>query len=335
MLRPRRVVTSLVLVGVALSAAVQPTGAQTLEDARQRTSELRAEVEAFTVRYESVLVEVENAVQDLETLERRERTLEQEYASFDERLATRARTIFKHGSTRTFDALLAAEAPIDGIERASMFAVVQRRDQAGLEEVIAARDSYLQARALSVAQRDRLATLELELDAARRLLEQQLAQAEIVAQSIEDRDSRQRRITEGSQQGVYACPMSPQVTHFIDSWGHARSGGRGHRGTDMMGPMNAPVYAFVSGVVERRANSQLGGLSLYLRGDDGSTYFYAHLNGYTDLGSAGVRVVAGDHIAFNGNTGNARGGAPHIHFERHPGGGAAVNPYQWLARACF
>ncbi|MEX0705889.1 MAG: hypothetical protein WD041_04660, partial [Nitriliruptoraceae bacterium] len=185
--RPGRLAASLVLVGVALSGTVTSAWAQTLEDARQRTSDLRAEVEAFTVRYEEVRVEVETAARDLEDLERRERSLEQEYASFDERLASRARTIFMHGSTRTFDALLAAEAPTDGVERASMFAVVQRRDQAGLEEVLAARASYLQARTLTVAQRSRLATLELELEGARRLLEEELAQAEIVAQSIEDR----------------------------------------------------------------------------------------------------------------------------------------------------
>jgi hypothetical protein len=46
-------------------------------------------------------------------------------------------------------------------------------------------------------------------------------------------------------------------------------------------------------------------------------------------------VTAGDHIAYNDDTGGARGGAPPIHVERVPGGGSAVNPYPYLAAACF
>ena len=147
--------------------------------------------------------------------------------------------------------------------------------------------------------------------------------------------ARQRTIDRGSQQGVYACPLDPGVTHFIDSWGFPRSGGRSHKGTDIMGPMGSPVDACTGGVISRHSNSRLGGISLYLRGDDGNTYVDTHLQGFADAGAVGTRVEAGEHIADNGNTGNARGGAPHIHFERHPGGGSAVNPYPYLAAACF
>jgi murein DD-endopeptidase MepM/ murein hydrolase activator NlpD len=118
---------------------------------------------------------------------------------------------------------------------------------------------------------------------------------------------------------------------FVDSWGAARSGGRRHQGTDVMAPHGARVFAFVDGVVSRESSSTNGGIQLYLQGDNGVEYFYAHLSGYAV--STGTRVRAGQLVAYNGQTGNARYTAPHTHFEVHLAGGP-VNPYPYLKRAC-
>jgi prolyl oligopeptidase PreP (S9A serine peptidase family) len=74
---------------------------------------------------------------------------------------------------------------------------------------------------------------------------------------------------------------------------------------------------------------------LYLAGDDGNQYYYAHLHEILPEYVPGRRVVAGELIALNGATGNADFDAPHVHLEVHPGGGAAVNPYPYAAAACF
>jgi murein DD-endopeptidase MepM/ murein hydrolase activator NlpD len=80
----------------------------------------------------------------------------------------------------------------------------------------------------------------------------------------------------------------------------------------------------------RTASSSRGGISLYLDGDNGETYFYAHNS--ANVASSGQRVRAGDLIAKVGSTGNA-GSIDHVHFERQVGG-RAVNPYDFLRRAC-
>jgi murein DD-endopeptidase MepM/ murein hydrolase activator NlpD len=129
--------------------------------------------------------------------------------------------------------------------------------------------------------------------------------------------------------GGIVCPVAGSV-HFVDSWGDARSGGRGHQGTDMMADYGTPTVAPVSGTVEHRGSS-LGGLSWYLYGDDGDMYYGTHLSGYENEGAGWVE--AGTVIGYVGDSGNAAG-TPHLHFEYHPGGGSPANSYPLVAAAC-
>jgi murein DD-endopeptidase MepM/ murein hydrolase activator NlpD len=117
---------------------------------------------------------------------------------------------------------------------------------------------------------------------------------------------------------------------FSNDWGQPRSGGRRHQGTDILSPRGTPVVANVSGTA-RGHQSSAGGVSYYLEGDDGNTYFGTHLD---SLSGASGRVAAGTVLGYVGNSGNARGGPTHLHFEIHPGGGSPVNPFPTLTRSC-
>jgi murein DD-endopeptidase MepM/ murein hydrolase activator NlpD len=133
--------------------------------------------------------------------------------------------------------------------------------------------------------------------------------------------------TGGTYVDQIMCPMPGGA--YGDTWGAARSGGRRHEGVDMIAPRGLPIYAVIGGVVTFKSN-RLGGNAVSLVGDNGNRYYYAHLDSYV---GGSRRVFQGEVIGYNGDSGNARFSTPHLHFQVHPGGGRAVNPYPTVRAA--
>ena len=115
---------------------------------------------------------------------------------------------------------------------------------------------------------------------------------------------------------------------FGDTWQAPRSGGRQHQGVDIIAKSGTPLYAANNGRISRQSFDRvgsLGGNTITLTAADGTYFYYAHLSTFADGIAVGSEVVAGQVIGYVGSTGSSS--TPHLHFEYHPYGGAAVNPY--------
>lgn len=146
---------------------------------------------------------------------------------------------------------------------------------------------------------------------------------------------------------IDAFPHPSADVDFWDSWGARRSGGRPHRGTDIMSPRGTPVVAVAAGEVIIKKWHDLSGWYLGISHEGGWETYYVHLNNDTlgtDDGAGGeqtafapgievgVVVEAGQTIGYVGDSGNAESTQPHTHFSLRLDG-ARINPFPYLEDA--
>ena len=142
-------------------------------------------------------------------------------------------------------------------------------------------------------------------------------------------------------------PQETAKTDFTNSFGDSRSGGRRHKGNDLLAPRMTEVYAVAAGTVFFVGINNLSGRNLKIDHGAGWESYYLHLNNDnpgTDDGRApwtltvapgvevGRSVEAGQLIGWVGDSGNAEGTTPHTHFELRRNG-VATNPYRLLVEA--
>ncbi len=357
----RRAVVALV-VAVALVGSSLAASAQSLEQARRDRAEVQARLDEAAERLAELEEEAGRLDDERSRLRDQLAALEAQVGAANDRVSARVRELYKRGSADPVVLLLSGRDPDEALDRA---ATMSRLVSGDLAEVESATNIGTQVGAVA----DRLAESEAALAATAEeqrtltdALQDDLARAQSLEARLEEED-RQRRAEEARRAaaeeerraaaaaaasrsaprrsggrssapvstGGKVCPVG-RPHSFTDTWGAARSGGRRHRGTDILAPRGQDVYAIVGGVWDVKSYGASAGNWAILKGADGTSYWYLHLEQH--LVGDGARVAAGQLVATNGDTGNARGTTPHVHFEQHPGGGGAVNPYPLLKGLC-
>ena len=144
-------------------------------------------------------------------------------------------------------------------------------------------------------------------------------------------------------------PVKHVMAHFYDDWGEIRGNGkRVHEGIDIRAPKGAPVVAIADGKINTISYSDSSGYYIAIDHKNGWLSLYVHLNddieGNDNLGGKetafaeniylGAEVVAGQTIGYLGDSGNAEGTVPHVHFEvRYMG--KSFDVYQYIRDSWF
>lgn len=107
------------------------------------------------------------------------------------------------------------------------------------------------------------------------------------------------------------------------------AGRRSHHGVDLFAPRGTPVVAATPGIVRRVGETEIGGNVVWLLDPRrGQSLYYAHLD--RQLVSTGDVVQVGDTLGLVGNSGNARGTPPHLHFGIYRRGQGPVDPLPFI-----
>lgn len=325
------VALALVLtLGLAPAALAAQSEVQKLQE---QIKDLKNDVARAGEAYSKAYWALDKTRAKLASVDKEIAATQTELAAANERLSARAVDMYRSGGADYLSVLLSADNFDQMLTRLEYIQRIGQSDAQVIAEVeqlqqkLEGKRSELQA--LKESQADDAATLK---DAAARIQKQLKGkQAEYdklqkkLAAAIAAEKAKTGKTTYKPGPNGMVFPVAG-ACYYNDTWGAARSGGRSHKGTDIMAARGTPCVAVLSGTVRSKSNT-LGGKTIWLTADNGWAFYYAHLDSYTVTSG---RVSAGQKIGTVGDTGNAKGGSPHLHFEIHPNGGAAVNPYPYL-----
>jgi murein DD-endopeptidase MepM/ murein hydrolase activator NlpD len=326
-------------VAIAVPAHADTKG--DLAAARQELQAKQSELDAFTLQWQQTESKFAVAEDAVRSAEEQIASMQAQLAKLQRRFDAQVRAVYMSGGNATIGALLGSTSFQDFADRLRFASTIVQSDQdlgvsiAVQSERLRRTRVRLQQEATAQAQAAaQLQTQRTQLDAKvndlqatvndlYRKYQSQLQQQQIGLPASGSGGS----VPVSGSGDIQTCPVAGAVS-FVDSFGWPRPGGRVHEGIDMMAAYGTPIVAVHDGTAVRAPNL-LGGNAVILYHDGGSTWtYYAHMSSY---GAEG-HVTAGTVIGYVGSTGDTN--VNHCHFEYHPGGGPAVDPYQILLSVC-
>jgi murein DD-endopeptidase MepM/ murein hydrolase activator NlpD len=341
-----RIVAGTIAAALSATLISVPVLADTeseLAAARDRLNAVEADLARLASEHALAVGELHRTRDRIARVKDKMAGIEARMAKVQAALDARAREAYETGGAGTIEILLASESFSQFSDRVEYLGRIAQSDGELLVQARVDQESLRRLRAdlARESEREAQAVADLaskkgamaELFAEQQALEARLADKLAAERAAAAAAARVRAQAEARQVGggpLVACPVgNPHA--FWDDFGDPRPGGRTHQGIDMLADYGTPVYAAQTGSFQQESND-LGGISALVYAASGDYTYYAHLQGYAGVGN-GAHVPAGTLIGYVGDTGNARG-TPHLHFEYHPGGGAAANPYGMLVAVC-
>jgi len=330
-LRVRTVVAGALVAALLLpNTAVAATQAQL----KARLEELKAESASAGKAFTSAYWRLDETEVRLGKTTRRMRKTQKQLVAAKRRLGKRANTIYRRETLGTIEFLVGAQSFEQLVTRFDYLSRIGSADAKAIADVKALQGRLARDKERLTAERSQR-TKDLRLLRSRRdKLQSRLRSKQAEFLRVKAQLDAARSGGAPRPSGVAAIPGPNGMVfpvagsyYYSNTWGASRSGGRRrHKGTDIMSPNGTPCVAISDGTISSKSGG-LGGRTIWLRGDNGWTFYYAHLSSWAVTSG---RVRAGQIIGYVGSTGNATASAPHLHFEMHPGGGGAVNPYPYL-----
>ncbi len=321
------------LLGLAFFVLSAPLAqAESQRSIEYRIQGLQRSLNEVAGRYESAYSSYLEASTSLKQAEKELKEAKQNKVYWEKNFNNRAEKLYKQKAPIFLVVLLNARSLDELLLELKYLVMVSDNDAKMVRSMIQAQRQWQEKLDRYSQEKERYSSLLYQLNSEKEALKKKLTLANAMLKSVKDSAMRSAvyRSSGSYRIGNFVFPVAAAHS-YTDTFGAPRVGHR-HQGTDIFALYGAPVVACVSGTVSLSQGGS-GGIMIWLHGNDGNTYFYAHLSGYASGISSGTKVSAGQVIGYVGNSGNASGGAAHLHFEIHPGGGRAINPYPILRAA--
>jgi peptidoglycan LD-endopeptidase LytH len=333
-----RILSAALIVAVALfpALAAQARDEMSVSQLKDKLNLIQKQLDASVVRVETLRSRENKLLFDVGQVELEMRELEAEKGAVEDRAVDAARRLYMSDGSETLEVLLSAESFAELASQYETMAKIAELDGAALTDLEQVEERLLELQENVSANTEELTRVRSRLEDESALLQERFEEATAEYEKMKERLAAAASAAAAQAGGVFVspggmtCPVAAPNS-FIDSWGFPRSGGRTHEGTDIMAASGAPVVAITDGRITFEGYGGNAGNWVILSGDDGNSYWYMHNR--ENLVSQG-RVNAGEQIATVGDTGNAVGGPPHVHFEYHPGDDGPVNPFALLSKVC-